>query len=388
MGITSQVTNKVIVLGGNHHNGLGIIRSLGEAGINVSYIVFGKEKNYVIKSKYLKKYWYATSEGHFIDILHTHFQKTEEQKGILIPSDDYTAALIDKNINKLKGKYIFPSINEEENAISIHMNKKVMTKLAERHGFLVPKSFEIELKEQKYSPIQLRQHRIAYPCIIKPLESINGSKSDIIICNDDIELIESLKGLKNEYDKIFIQEFIEKKGEVGIQGIALHNGNDIIIPGVIEKIRESTIAPGSTTYARVVKKSPHIDLEEIKTLITNFINELGFKGIFDLELMYTKDRVYFIELNFRNGAYGYAFTKAGINMPKILCLDLINKDISKESIQINQEITLMSEFADIKNIFSKKISLLSWIRQISAVGAYLTFNIKDIKPFIYRLFYR
>ena len=50
---------KVVVIGGLHHNTLGVIRALGEAGIiakNIKVILVGhnlNEKNFIVKSKYI-----------------------------------------------------------------------------------------------------------------------------------------------------------------------------------------------------------------------------------------------------------------------------------------------------------------------------------------------
>lgn len=52
----SDIPNKIIVLGGAHHNGLGIVRSLGEVGNSVYFISVDSERNFVTKSKYIKKW--------------------------------------------------------------------------------------------------------------------------------------------------------------------------------------------------------------------------------------------------------------------------------------------------------------------------------------------
>ena len=49
--------NNVIVIGGTHHNSLGVIRSLGERGYNVEFVNYnaGGKFDYVAKSKYIIK---------------------------------------------------------------------------------------------------------------------------------------------------------------------------------------------------------------------------------------------------------------------------------------------------------------------------------------------
>ena len=52
-----NIENLVCVIGGNHHNMLGIIRMMGENNIKVNAIIINGDKNsFCIKSKYLSSY--------------------------------------------------------------------------------------------------------------------------------------------------------------------------------------------------------------------------------------------------------------------------------------------------------------------------------------------
>jgi D-aspartate ligase len=381
--IKSKIPNKIIIIGGNHHNGLGIIRSLGEIGCRVFFIAIGTSKSYVVKSKYIENYWYAEKETDIISILLNEFSQ-DKLKPIVIPSDDYAASVIDKNISKLKESFLIPNIGQEDNAVLSKMNKAEMNKLAEKHGLLVPKSFTMNLKEIESIEKTIKTMDIEYPCIVKPMQSIDGTKSDITINENRTTLQESLEKLKGKYKEVIIQEFINKEGELGIQGLATITSKEVIIPGIIEKLRQSAVAPGSTTYAKLVKSNSLVDIDKIKSLI----RDLGYVGIFDMELMYSKGEIYFIELNFRNGAYGYAFTKAGINIPGLWCSDAIDQDFPDELKRIKNKVTLMSEIADFRNVFASDLRLSKWIMQFLKADVHLILNIYDIKPFIYKLLYR
>ena len=59
---------------------------------------------------------------------------------------------------------------------------------------------------------------IKYPCIVKTLQSIEGSKSVITVCENQDVLISILNKLKPTYKRILIQEFIEKE-EFGIKDL-------------------------------------------------------------------------------------------------------------------------------------------------------------------------
>lgn len=382
------IPNKIIILGGNHHNGLGIIRSLGEVGCRIFFISLGVEKNFVVKSRYLEKYWTVFNEEELLDVILNYFGN-DKIKPIIIPSDDRSAAIIDKNINILNVSFLFPNMDNQKNAILNQMNKNSMTLLAAKHGFKTPKSFILKLTEINKVETYLERNHIKYPCIIKPLQSVDGQKSDISINESRNELIINLKKLKEEYSEVFIQDYIQKEKEIGVQGIAIKNGKELTIPGMVNKIRDSVVAPGSTTYAFISKVPNNYNLKKIDLSLRSLIKELKFEGIFDLELMYSQGQLYFIELNFRNGAYGYAYTRAGINMPLLWCLGTIGKiDSINESKQIKKEITLMSEIADFKNVIVKNTNIFKWLIQFLKTDVYLLFNRRDIKPFIYKILYK
>ena len=47
----------LVIGGGNHHNALGVIRSLGERGYGIELITHGSlSKNYIAKSKYVSNH--------------------------------------------------------------------------------------------------------------------------------------------------------------------------------------------------------------------------------------------------------------------------------------------------------------------------------------------
>lgn len=372
------IPNKVIVIGNSHHNSLGIIRSLGEFGCRVFHIVLSNKEGFTTKSRYIKKFWCSNDEKKVIEILINEFGDDKE-KPIIIAAGDRSASIIDRNINLLSNYFIFSSVKNTECGIINMMEKSKMNMLAEEHGFLVPKSFNFKFSE---TPIEqaIATIPIEYPCIVKPLQSIDGSKRDISVCEDANILVAVLKMLNNQYNEVLIQEFIEKEGELGIQGFSTYGGKNVIVPGIIVKIRQSRVAPGSTTYAKLAKKHSLVELPKIESLI----KDLGYTGIFDIELIYKGNRVYFIEMNFRNGAYGYAFTKAGVNIPALWCLNIIGHDIFGVPLVIDNELTLMDEIADFRNVIDKRIGLLKWIMQFLSTDVHLLFNKRDLKPFIYR----
>jgi len=371
--------NKIVVIGKNHHNALGIIRSLGEYGFELYFICLDMEKSFVRKSKYIKESWCIEDDFELFALLKSKF--IYKNNTILMPADDFATSILDSNLEELSKNFILPNINSQNNEINRIMNKTVMNEIAKRHSFNVPKDFHFDLEDEKAFNDILKN--LKFPYIIKPLKSIEGEKTNILIVQNSEEFKASIQTLrKKKISKVLVQEFIEKTGEVGIQGVVTYNRKEVIISGIINKVRTSKSAPGSTSYGEILDTHSKVNLEVLK----NLLHDVGYVGIFDIEMVYNEVETYFIEINFRNGAYGYAFTKAGVNLPAIWCLEAMGIEISSLQKFIKKRISFMNELSDIKNI-GNKLSALKWFSQFLKSDTYLTLNTSDIKPFIFRIIY-
>jgi D-aspartate ligase len=220
--------------------------------------------------------------------------------------------------------------------------------------------------------------KVYFPCIVKPLFSKDGRKEDIKICRKYEELIKALEKLQHNYKALLMQDYIDFEEEIGIMGLTHQKLEEPVLPLVVKKIRTNV---GSTTYGKTVSITEiDVDVNAIK----RFLSNLRYEGIFDFEFVKVDREYYFIEINFRNGAYGYAFTKAGINFPLLWvkvygCLDYIKEQY------IYKEISFMNEFTDLRNIKEKKVSLIKWIKEFFCSNVYLYFNYKDILPFFTKI---
>lgn len=101
-----MLRSKVVVVGSNHHNALGVIRSLGEFGCNVFFVTHScDDKSFVARSRYVEKHWRARSVEEVVDILLTNFG-SEASRPIVIPADDHSVDIIDRNLNLLSHRFL------------------------------------------------------------------------------------------------------------------------------------------------------------------------------------------------------------------------------------------------------------------------------------------
>ncbi len=340
----------VIVIGGSHHNTLGVVRSLGRAGISPNVILTGKADSFVLKSKYINNGETVKGGQAAIDLLFEKYSDSS-QKAVLIGCHDLISSLLDLNRNELS-KYFYVPGASSQGELTPLMNKKTMGDLAQTVGLRVPKTI-IGSSESNHNELKL-----AYPCITKPLLSKDGTKAEITVVKDKEELMSFLN--KHSGQEFIIQEFIEKKYEYQLIGCSIDAGRDIIIPGVSELIRPSKCSntgflhymPMDSTYDEVLSKT------------YDFIKATKYSGLFSVEFLRDQQgKDYFMEMNFRNDGNAIAVTNAGVNLPYIWVLACMGKDYSKQITPIHDEY-VMPEFAELllyrNNLITKKEFQQDW----------------------------
>ena len=293
---------QVIVVGIDHFNTLGIIRSLGEIGLKPIAVILSESKNnaWTLRSKYPNKNLSCVIKPSMFSDALIQIGQAIGEKAYLIPSCDIAVKLLENGRNDLETYYNMPGVLNGAEKLTSFLDKTRSAEIALQAGFSVPSTMSFFADDP--SQIKVAQQKFAgsYPLIVKENSSVS-SKNHTKIIKTEAELLQTLKECGN--DLIMLQQFIEKEEELGIQGVGFGDGASFI-PGVIHKIRTSLDSMGSTTYAKL---TTDID-PALKSKCESFIKALRYSGIFDIEVLRKGNEYYFVECNFRNGAYGYAYT--------------------------------------------------------------------------------
>lgn len=362
-------SHKVIAIGIDHHNTLGAIRSLGECGIKSYLILEDQSKSsFVSKSKYVEECIPLVNNS-LVDTL-LSICKDERNKPVIICTTDTSIDIVDQHYDILKQFFICPNVGKQ-GGIHQLMNKEYTIKVAEKCGIRIPTSIRLSNKDS--IPKDL-----FYPCYVKAIDSICGSKADSCLCHD----AEELKLALNKNIEYQVQEYIEKDSELLINGIAIKHGKESYFPLVIEKIRQYPNKVGSCTYCKVdnIENYRCIDIPTIK----KFIKEIGYEGVFSIEFLVKKGRTYFLEINLRNDGTAYIPTIAGFKMHYVWYCYAIGVNVSIPQIEMQKlPFYFSSDVNDIKHVFEKRISIWKWLKDIMKAHAYLLFNKHDIKPWLH-----
>ena len=365
---------EIIVIGGNHHNTLAILRSLGERGVlSLLVIMSDDSRPYVGYSKYIRDVRVVKDQNEISSAMYSLHKSSE--KAIVIACADSISSFLDSNRNTLSKDFILPG-SEEEGQITRLMNKNSMMQLALESGLSVPKSWTVYTEYHEIKDIE-------YPCIVKPLVSKNGSKADIAICDKACELEEYLNVCNCE--ELQIQKYITKQIEFQLIGCSLNSGGKIIIPGASIILRQPKNT--NTGFLRYV---PIRNFSFDKESCVEFIRKTGYSGLFSLEFIRDNNGVdYFMEINFRNDGNSICVTASGMNLPYIWYLYNSGKNIENELCYDSmKEVLVMPEFNDIRNAIHNRISWYKWLKDVRNTDRFMEFSKYDQKPFWMYIFKR
>ena len=356
----------VIVVGSTHHNTLSIIRCLGHEGIQLDVILCGSnnQNSYVAKSCYINQLHVVADVDEAISTLNSHYSNFLYKPVLILCTDDVTAKL-DEKYNEYSQSFLF--FNAGENGrVTKYMDKQIQVQLASKVGFRIPKSVTCMISNK------LPEFNV-YPCIIKPLESIRGGKR-FYVCNSEKEL-ESKSNNFSVGDVVQIQEYIKRDYEIVVDGLALPN-KDVLIPGYIEKFRDLL---GGTTYSLThpVSELPKI----VVNSIIKMVREIGYIGLFGVELIVSKDTYFFIEINLRNDATTYSLVKAGVNLPFVYVKAMEGKDYSTDYNLPVKSIRSIVEFRDFDFVLKGKISWIDWKKQLKECECRFFYDDDDKMPY-------
>ena len=363
--------NLVIVFGNDHTNSVGVIQSLGLAGYSSIGLLFGDRTGYVLASKYTQRVISGSDPQTCIDeLLKCSFDS--KTRIPIVACCDIAALTLEKNAERLKERFVFGYASNH--SLDFMAKKENQVKMAAQAGFNVPKSWN--LSERKEIPSD-----VIFPCLIKPLVSCEGAKSDIRVCYTREELERNLNSL-NFTKKVLLQQYIDRDYEISILGCGITNGT-CLIPVIENKLTLYPKYVGLECLANMQKLTD----KEIISNISNLIKSIGYVGLFSVEMMHCKTdgKFYFTEINLRNDGAESFVTKYGANLPLNHVEDLMGLPLTKQKEECPG--FYIWDMHHLKSFLCGDISFFTWIKEICRSKGFLMYFPEDKKPFFQQYFY-
>ena len=360
----------IVFVSKEHYNPLGIVRTLGEAGITPITVCVKGDLQMVGQSKYVQERYYVDTPEAGLEFIIDNFADPAE-KTFILTGDDVTVALLDRNFDRLKDYFFFYNAGET-GRISHYMNKDVMLELVTRHGIKIAKTWRVKVGEIPDD--------IEYPIMTKAINSIGEEWKDIVyICYNDEELRNAYSKIKSEY--ILVQQYVKKTDEVSFDAFSVNRGKDVFI--ATEAFQMYNIQDKYSPYWRIENPTNTEMGEKIRAVIA----EIGLEGIWEFEFMEDdKGNLWFLEINFRNTALGYSTTVAGMPQVVLWCEAMKNGSIDhSKRVSVPKGMTAMAECFDYDvrvkgGIMTKE----EWLKEYMMSECKMYMGRDDFEPF--RLF--
>lgn len=316
---------KVVIIGHGSTSRLGIVRAVAELGCQITVVVMtwnhrkklDTRRPYDCYSKYITDIHYChAKDGNGLIGLLLDKCVDPNQRVILLPDSDFSAATIDANRDRLAPHFLFPNLRSGS---MLHwMSKQLQQSVARETGLNVVSSTVIKITEGKFEI----PAGICYPCFTKALVTISGGKQLFCRCNNEEELRVQLDKIAQKQDTdVLVEDFKNIEDEYAVLGFS--DGENVIIPGVIKFVSNTVSHFG---IARTGLVMPVSGFETLLDAFKEFVRRVGFRGVFDIDFYNSGESFFFGEMNLRFGGSGYSITKMGVNLPAMLIHYLRGED--------------------------------------------------------------
>ena len=364
---------KFIVFGIDHYNPLGVLRSLGENGINADFICIPGRAPVASSSKYIAKLHMVKDyiEGCRL-LLNEYGSYPKDNLPIVITSDDEQVGYMDEHYEDYNGKFIFFNAGQR-GKITEFMDKYNILELAKKNGLKTLKAVAVERGTLPDG--------VEYPVITKSIApNVGGWKSDVHICKNEQELMEAYKAIKSP--TVLVQHYIDKKNELVIEGFGAHKGkiNFLAIASLYKYNIKGYYSPYHESF--------NFKNKDLKKILDAMIEQIGFEGIYEIEFLIDReDNLYFSEINFRNSTWSYASTVAGMNLPMLWAETMLNGKLPENAEkEIEPGFTAIVEPIDYqKRVVDRNYDLSEWYKDFRNANCKYYFNEDDLKPFFVML---
>lgn len=340
---------RVIVAGRNYCSNLTMARSLGEAGYEVEILrifqVRPRRRNPMKRmlkpdaySKYIKGYYVCVSRRRSRRIVNRLKALADpERRMLLVPADDLVAYIADDYLDELSEYYIIQNINHEPGELNRLMAKGRQKELAAAAGLEVLNSCVIRTRGGEFTIPE----SVTYPCFIKPNVSKNSSKKRMRKCDSEAELRGYLTEFSEKKDiEMLVEDYVEIAKEYSLLGVSTRQGT--IGPGFF--VAEEGGKDEHRGVAVTGRILPCSDFQPLVDDLIKFVDSLGYEGLYDVDLIESVDgKMYFVEINMRFGASGYAVTKSGVNLPGMYADYMLSGKPLDMECEVTPEKTFVSE---------------------------------------------
>ncbi|MBB2183389.1 carbamoyl-phosphate synthase large subunit [Lachnospiraceae bacterium MD1] len=215
-----------------------------------------------------------------------HIVKQEQPIGVVVTFGGQTAIKLTKALDRAG----IPILGTSADSIDMAEDRKRFDNLLEQIGIQRPKGYAVMTITEALEVA----NTLTYPVLIRPSYVLGGQNMIIAYNNDDVKEYMNIILSTNPNSPVLIDKYISGR-EIEVDAIC--DGEDILIPGIMEHIERTGVHSGDSI---AVYPAPHID-EETVDRITKLTKKICLaivaKGLINIQFIVTQGEIYIIEVN-------------------------------------------------------------------------------------------
>ncbi|HYZ10477.1 MAG TPA: carbamoyl-phosphate synthase large subunit, partial [Actinomycetota bacterium] len=234
--------------------------------------------------------------------------EAEEPEGVIVQLGGQTPLTLAAEL-EAEG---FPILGTPPAAIDLAEDRGKFAALLTRLGISHPPHGEAASEEEALAVAE----RIGYPVVVRPSYVLGGRAMEIVYTNEELAgYVETATAASPEHP-VFIDRFLEGAIEVDVDAVA--DGEDVFIGAVMEHIEEAGVHSGDSSCTIPPVTLSDEELDEAERLARRIAEELGVRGLLNLQLAVKDERIFVLEANPRASRTVPFVSKAtGIPLAKV-----------------------------------------------------------------------
>ncbi len=371
-----DVTKPVVVFRSGHHGGLGIVRSLGRAGVPV-FCVDADRWEPAFSSRYCRGRFVLKAEtvDPYVDQLLEIGGKLGGHP-ILIPTTDHGAMWVADHAETLRQVFCFPF--QEGALIRALCDKSRMQELARKSGVPTAQSAVANSKQD----IERFLDTAAFPIMVKATNAervrarLGGTKFVVRTASELLELYARAEDPSGS--DLLLQEFIP--GEDWMFDGYFDRGSRCLFGVTGKKLRRFPVQTGVTSLGVCLRN------DAVERTTIDFMQAIGYQGILDIGYRHDQrdGRYKVLDVNPRIGCtFRLLASSDGMDSARALYLNLTGQAFGRsEAVEgrkwIVEDFDLISAFGSWRQ---HGLTLKDWVSSLGGIQESACFALDDPVPF-------
>ncbi|MCH5163107.1 MAG: carbamoyl-phosphate synthase large subunit [Clostridiales bacterium] len=244
---------------------------------------------------------------------------TEKPYGVVVAFGGQTAIKLTKHLSE-KGVKI---LGTPADSIDAAEDRERFDALLEELGIARPKGHTVKTTEEALKA----GSDLGYPVLLRPSYVLGGQNMIIAFSDEDVK--EYMKIILDENpDNIVLIDKYVMGTEIEVDAIC--DGEDILIPGIMEHIERAGIHSGDSIAVYPSQNISDKNKEEIIEYTRKLALSLDTKGLVNIQYIISDGKIYVIEVNPRSSrTIPYISKVTGVPMIKLATQCMIGKKLKK-----------------------------------------------------------